>query len=58
MCILTVHTLLKVVGYYDFECSVHVSDGFPTKLDGRRVGGVSYIPILLDFLIFLILQSP
>ena len=27
MCILSVCTLLKVVGYYD----VHVSDGFPKK---------------------------
>ena len=27
------YTLLKVVGYYDFqECSVHVSDGSPKKV--------------------------
>ena len=39
MCILSVHILLKVVGYFDL--SVHVSDGFPTKksLDGGWVGG-------------------
>ena len=37
MCILSVYTLLKVVGYYLFECSVYVSDGFPKKsLDGGR----------------------
>ena len=29
MCILFVYTLLKVVSYY--ECSVHVSDGFPKQ---------------------------
>ena len=36
MSILSVHALLKVVGYYDL--SVHVSDGFPKK-NGWRMGG-------------------
>ena len=58
MCILSVFALLKVVGYYDFECSVHVSDGLPKKI-GWRVGGfVSSIQIFLDFGICLTLQSP
>ena len=37
MCILSVYTLLKVVGYY--ECPVHISDGFQKSLDGVWVGG-------------------
>ena len=40
MCILSVYTLLTVVGYYDFERSVHISDGFPKKvfMGGGSVG--------------------
>ena len=33
---MSVYTLLKVVGYYDFECSVHV--GFQKKV-WMGVGG-------------------
>ena len=45
MCILSVYTLLKMVGYYDFSVlSMSVSDGFPKKsLDGGWVGGVTSI---------------
>ena len=46
MCILSVYTLLKVVGYYDFSF-LSVSDGFPKKRkfgwEGGWVGGVSSI---------------
>ena len=45
MCILSVYTLLKVVGYYD-ECSVQVSDG-------SALSNLFWI-----FGIFLTLQSP
>ena len=44
-----------------FECSVHVSDGFPTKksLDGGWVGVVDYIQFFFGiFGICLTLQSP
>ena len=39
MCILSVYTLLKVVGYYDFSV-LSVSDGFQHKksFDGGWVG--------------------
>ena len=30
-CVFCLYTLLKIVGYYDFECSVHVSDGLQKK---------------------------
>ena len=51
MCILSVHTLLNVVGYYDLSVlsmSVIITDGFPNKksLDGERVGGVSSIQVI------------
>ena len=48
MCILSVHTLLKVVGYYDFSVlsmSVMVSK----KKFGWWVGGVSSIQFFLEF---------
>ena len=32
MCVFCLYMLLKVVSHYDFECSVHVSDGFPKKV--------------------------
>ena len=43
-----------------FECSVHVSDGFPKKrsLDGGWVGGWGELYPTLLLLIFLTLQSP
>ena len=58
MCILSVYTLLKVVGYYDLSVlSMSVMD-FPKKsLDGGWVGGVSCIQFVLDFWNFLTLQS-
>ena len=47
MCILFVYTLLKAVGYY--ECSAHVSDGFPKKV--WMVGGWGQLnSIFLGFL--------
>ena len=40
MCIQRVHTLLKVVSYYDLSTrSVHVSDAFPKKIVWMGVGG-------------------
>ena len=40
MCTLSLYTVLNIVGYYDFECSVHVSDRFPKKvgMEGGWVG--------------------
>ena len=55
MCILSVYTLLKVVGYYD-ECSVHVSDVFPKKKFGW--GWVSSIQVFLDFWNYLNFAKP
>ena len=49
MCILSVYTLLKVVGYYDLsvELYVHVSNGYPKKKVRMGVGGWSELyPIL------------
>ena len=55
MCILSVHTLLKVVGYYDLSVLSLSVMGFPNKI-GWWVGGVSSIQ---DFFgICLTLQSP
>ena len=54
MCILSVYTLLKVVGYYDLSVlSMSVMD-FPQK----KFGGVSSIQFFWIFGIFLTLQSP
>ena len=48
MCILSVYTLLKVVGYYDLSVLSMSVLGFQKKsLDG--VGGVSSIQFVLDF---------
>ena len=61
MCILSVYTLLKMVGYYDFECSVHVSDGFPKNkhlMGVRWVGGLSSIQFFFGFLEFFIFAKP
>ena len=56
MCILSAYALLKVVGYYDLSVLVHVSDGFPKKKFGWRVGGWGELyPFFWDFLT---LQSP
>ena len=55
MCILSVHTLLKVVGYYDLSVMSmsDVSDGFPTKkvwMGGWVGGWVELYPsFFLDF---------
>ena len=62
MCILSVYTLLKVVGYYDFSVLSLSVMGFQQKKFGWGVGvggwGELY-PIFLGFLeFFLTLQSP
>ena len=64
MCILSVYTLLKVVGYYDLSVLPMSVMGFPKKCGwggwvGGCVGGVSSIQVFFVFcLIFLTLQSP
>ena len=54
MCILSVYTLLKVVGYYDLSVLSMSVMGFQKKSLGRVewVGGVSSIQFLLDFFNF------
>ena len=52
MCILSVYTLLKVVGYYDLSVLSMSVMCFQKKLDGGWVGGVSSIH-LLGFLKFI-----
>ena len=56
-CVFCLYTLLKVISYY--ECSVHVSDGFPKKV-WMGVGGWGelYPSLFWIFRIFLTLQSP
>ena len=59
MCILSVCTLLNVVGYYDLSVLSMSVMGFQKKsLDGGWVGEVSSIHFFLDFWNFLTLQSP
>ena len=60
MCILSVHALLKVVGYYDLRILSMSVMGFPKKFEWGWVGGVSFIHVFfLDFWIFLnFMQSP
>ena len=59
-CVFCLYALLKVVGYYDFECSVHVSGGFPKKvwMEGGWVGGVSSIQFFFGFLDFFNFAKP
>ena len=62
MCIPSVYTLLKVVGYYDLSV-LSMSVMFPKKKVGRGVGGwvsgVSSIQVYFGFFEFFItLQSP
>ena len=56
MCILPVHALLKVVGYYDLSVlSMSVMDFQKKSLDGGwvgGVGGVGSIQVLFGFLEF------
>ena len=49
MCILCVHTLLKVVGYYDLSVLSMSVIGFQKKEVCMWVGGVSSIQFVLDF---------
>ena len=56
MCILSVYTLLKVVGYYDLSVLYMSVMGFQKKKIGGWVGGVSSIQFFLG--ICLTLQSP
>ena len=60
MCTLSVHALLKVVGYYDLSVLSMSVMGFQKKsLDRGWVGGVSSIQFFLGiFGICLTLQSP
>ena len=62
MCIMSVYTLLKVVGYYDFSILSMSVMGFQQNkksLYGGWVGGVSSIQFYFGFLeICLTLQSP
>ena len=58
MFILSVHTMLKVVGYYDLSVLFTSVMGFQKKVWMGWVGGVSSIQVFLDFWIFLTLQSP
>ena len=57
---MSVHTLLKVVGYYDLSVLSMSVMRLKKKLDGGGwVGGVSYIQIFFwIFGIFFTLQSP
>ena len=48
MCILSVYTLLKVVGYYDLSVLSMSVMGFQKKVWMGWVGGVSSIQYLLD----------
>ena len=56
MCILSVYTLLKVVGYYDLS----VSEGIQKKIrmGGGWVGGVSSIVLFLIFWNFFNFAKP
>ena len=56
MCILSVYTLLKVVGYYDLSVLSMSVMGFQKHQIGWGVGGLSNS--FLDFPIFLTLQNP
>ena len=49
MCILSVYTLLKVVGYYDLSVLSMTVMGFQKKVWMGWVGGVSSIQFFLDF---------
>ena len=54
MCILSVNTLLNVVGYYDLSVLSMSVMGFQKNksLDGGWVGGVSSIQVYFGFLEF------
>ena len=57
MCILSVHTLLKVVGYYDLSVLSMLVMGFQKKFGWGVVGGWGELyPIFFGF--FLTLQRP
>ena len=59
MCMLSVCTFLKVVGYYDFSIlSMSVMSFQKKKFGWRWVGEVNSIQFILDFSHFLTLQSP
>ena len=47
MCILSLYTLLKVVGYYDLNVLFMSVMGFQKKFGWGWVGGVSCIQVLL-----------
>ena len=52
MCILSVHTLLKGVVYYDLSVLSMSVTGFQKKFGWGWVGGVSSIKFVLNFLNF------
>ena len=59
MCILSVHTLLKVVGYYDLSVLSMSVMGFQKKtLDGGWVSGLSSIQVFFGFLEFFNFAKP
>ena len=59
MCILSVYTLLKVVGYYDLSVLSMSMMGFQKKFGWRVDGWGELYPIFLGiFGIFITLQSP
>ena len=59
MCILSVHTLLKVVGCYDLSVlSMSVMVSKKKKLDGGWVGGVSSIQFVFGFFEFFNFAKP
>ena len=57
MCILSVYTLLKVVGYYDLSFLSMSVMGVQKKI-GWWVGGVSAIQFVLDFWNFFNFAKP
>ena len=60
MCILSVHTLLKVVGYYDLSVLSMSVMCFQKKIGWGWVGGVSSIQVffVLDFWNFFNFAKP
>ena len=59
MCIVSVYTLLKVVGYYDLSVRSMSVMGFPKKFGWGWMGGVNSIQVFFwIFGIVLTLQSP
>ena len=58
MCIVSVYTLLKVVGYYDLSVLSMSVMGLKKCLDVGWVGGVSSIQFVLDYWNFFNFANP